>query len=67
IISNNLNIVMKALTSITILMAIPDIVSGIYGMNVTGLPMAYAWFPLSIIGVAVVIATIILITKGMFK
>ena len=34
VISNNLNIVMKVLASLTILMAIPTIMSGIYGMNV---------------------------------
>ena len=67
IISNNLNIVMKTLTSITILMAIPDIVSGIYGMNVAGLPFPSAWFPLTLIVVAVAIASILLLKKGMFK
>ncbi len=40
IISNNLNIVMKVLTAITILMAIPTMVSSFYGMNVAGLPFA---------------------------
>lgn len=40
IISNNLNIVMKVLTAVTILMTIPQIVSSFYGMNVTGLPFA---------------------------
>jgi len=34
IISNNLNIVMKFLASVTILMAIPTIIAGFYGMNV---------------------------------
>lgn len=34
IISNNLNIVMKLLASITIVMAIPSMVSGFFGMNV---------------------------------
>ncbi len=34
VISNNVNIVMKFLTSVTIVMAIPTIVSSIYGMNV---------------------------------
>ena len=34
VISNNLNIVMKVLASVTILLAVPTIVSGIYGMNV---------------------------------
>lgn len=38
VISNNLNIVMKVLASITILMAIPTIIGGIYGMNIP-LPM----------------------------
>ncbi|MEM3374173.1 MAG: magnesium transporter CorA family protein [Candidatus Woesearchaeota archaeon] len=34
IISNNLNIVMKFLTSVTIILAIPSIVTSFYGMNV---------------------------------
>ena len=34
VISNNLNIVMKVLASVTILMSIPTIISGIYGMNI---------------------------------
>lgn len=34
IISNNLNIVMKFLTSVTILLAIPSIIASFYGMNV---------------------------------
>ncbi|MDO5557311.1 MAG: magnesium transporter CorA family protein [Clostridia bacterium] len=39
IISNNLNIVMKILTTITIIMSIPTILSGYWGMNVE-LPLA---------------------------
>ncbi len=42
VIDNRLNNVMKYLTSITIVMAIPTIISGIYGMNVEG-----KWMPLS--------------------
>ncbi len=38
VISNNLNIVMKLLTSLTIIMTIPVLVASIYGMNVK-LPM----------------------------
>jgi len=38
VISNNLNMVMKFLTSITIVMAIPTIIYSYYGMNV-GLPL----------------------------
>lgn len=39
IISNNLNVVMKFLTSVTIVMSIPTIVTSFFGMNVT-LPFA---------------------------
>ena len=46
VISNNLNIVMKVLTSITIVMSIPNIIFSFYGMNVKSLPMANFWFPM---------------------
>ena len=42
VIDNRLNNVMKYLTSITIVMAIPTVISGIYGMNVDA-----RWMPLS--------------------
>lgn len=42
IINNRMNNIMKFLTSITLVMAIPTIISGIYGMNVSG-----RWMPLS--------------------
>ncbi|WRS26152.1 magnesium transporter CorA family protein [Oscillospiraceae bacterium MB08-C2-2] len=48
IISNNLNIVMKALTSITIVMAIPNMVFSFYGMNVTNLPFPNIITPLAL-------------------
>lgn len=49
VISNNLNIVMKVLASITIVISIPNIIAGFYGMNVQGLPLAqYFWFPIVI-------------------
>lgn len=38
VISNNLNIVMKLLTSITILISIPTLIASFLGMNVGGLP-----------------------------
>lgn len=38
VISNNLNLVMRFLTSITIVLAIPTIISGFWGMNVPGIP-----------------------------
>lgn len=40
VISNNLNVVMKKLTSLTIIFAIPTIVSGLWGMNVDGIPFS---------------------------
>lgn len=46
VISNNLNIVMKVLASVTIVISIPNIIAGFYGMNVVGLPLAqFWWFP----------------------
>lgn len=40
VMDNRLNNVMKALTSITLVMAIPTVISGIYGMNLKWLPFA---------------------------
>ena len=67
IISNNLNIVMKVLTAITILLAIPTMISGFYGMNVSGLPIPEFWFPSGLSLIAVLIVAIILIKSGMFS
>ena len=39
VISNNLNVIMKVLTSITILLTIPNIFFSFYGMNVANLPL----------------------------
>lgn len=66
VISNNLNIVMKVLTVITIVMAIPNIIFSFYGMNVAGLPFPQWWFPTGLAIVAFIIATIIFIKKDMF-
>lgn len=40
IMSNNLNIVMKKLTSITLIFALPTLISGLWGMNVGGIPFS---------------------------
>ena len=67
VISNNLNVIMKVLTSITILLTIPNIIFGFYGMNVAGLPVAqFWWFPLVIAGVAIVAVGVILKRKDLF-
>lgn len=66
VISNNLNIVMKVLTSITIVMAIPNIIFSFYGMNVVGLPFPVWWVPIAIATVSCLIAFWLLVKKDMF-
>lgn len=72
IIDNTLNQVMKVLTSITIIMSIPTIISGLYGMNVdtTGMPFANNFFGFAIIcaftlGICM-ISAVVLKKKGLF-
>lgn len=68
VISNNLNIVMKILASLTLIISIPTVISGIYGMNIIGgFPMdRFWWFPLVLSAVLMFIAYIILKKKNMF-
>lgn len=70
IISNNLNIVMKFLASITIIMTIPNIISSIYGMNFDWMPMmhnSYGFFIiLAVMGACCGIVAWILAKKDMF-
>ncbi|MDE6023821.1 MAG: magnesium transporter CorA family protein [Lachnospiraceae bacterium] len=64
VINNRLNNIMKYLASITIVMSIPTIISGLYGMNVDG-----RWMPLSttpygfgiICGITTLICAIVLV------
>lgn len=63
VISNNLNIVMKRLTIITILMAIPTIVFSYYGMNVDNLFLPSGWFALGLSAVAIGVLAIVLFKK----
>ncbi len=66
IISNNLNIVMKVLASITLILSIPTIISGIYGMNNPRIPMIeYWWFPLGLSAISMFVTWIILKHKNM--
>ncbi len=58
IISNNLNVVMKFLTAITIVLSIPTLIASIYGMNV---PLPFATSPH---GFAIVIGISLLISFG---
>ncbi|NMM61648.1 magnesium transporter CorA family protein [Clostridium sp. P21] len=70
VISNNLNIVMKLLASITIVMAIPNMIFSSFGMNFIGIPMASNphafWIAYGVSGVLCLIAIIILKKKGLF-
>ncbi len=66
VISNNLNIVMKGLATITIVISVPTIVSGFYGMNVTGIPVDTFWFPIALSSGLMVLLGYFLYKKGMF-
>jgi len=67
VISNNLNVIMKMLTSITILLTIPNIVYGFYGMNVLHLPLdQFWWFPLALSAAIVLVTWLILKIKDLF-
>ena len=65
IISNNLNIVMKVLASITLIISVPTVISGFYGMN-TELPFAdVPWFPWILSFILMIISYFILKKKDM--
>ena len=67
IIDNRLNNVMKYLTSITIVMAIPTIISGIYGMNVDEKWMPFAETPFGFGVICIIIVVICIITMLILK
>lgn len=58
IISNNLNVVMKTLTSITIILAIPTVISSFWGMNVA-VPFENTPFAFGIIALIAVATTLL--------
>ena len=66
VISNNLNIVMKVLASVTIVISIPNIIAGFYGMNVEGLPLSqFFWFPILLSGIIMAVVAFILHKRDM--
>lgn len=65
VISNNLNIIMKVMTSITILLTIPNIIFGFYGMNVYDLPLPYTGFVVAVTIILVSVAALILWKKDL--
>ncbi len=61
IISNNLNVVMKFLASVTIVMSVPTMVASFYGMNVA-LPLAsYPYAFAMTLGVSLVISLLVVL------
>ncbi len=70
IISNNLNITMKVLTSLTVVMAVPTIISSLWGMNVA-VPFSQSsagfWIVMGISVICAFFAFIFMYKKRMFK
>ena len=69
VISNNLNITMKTLTSLTALLSIPTIIASLWGMNVAVPFAGTAWGFWAVLGLAVVLAilaAVYMIRKNMF-
>ena len=70
IVSNNLNNVMKFLTSVTLIMTIPTLISSIMGMNVVFpfvINVYSFWIVMAVIIICTLIATIWLKNKNMLK
>jgi magnesium transporter len=60
IISNNLNVVMKFLASVTIVMSIPTIITGFFGMNVL-IPLTdQPWMYLAILGSILLVSILVI-------
>ena len=62
VISNNLNIVMKFLATVTIVMSIPTMVASFYGMNVKSIGMSFADHPQGffiVLGFAVALSLVV--------
>jgi magnesium transporter len=58
---------MKILASITIVISIPNIIAGFYGMNVSGLPFSqFFWFPVVLSVVLMAGVGYLLYKKDMF-
>ncbi|MCB6366254.1 magnesium transporter CorA family protein [Intestinibacillus massiliensis] len=69
VVSNNLNIIMKVLTVITIIMTIPNIIFGFYGMNIGDgtLPFGLFWWaPLVVTAIGCVFAWFCLKKKNLY-
>ena len=63
VLDNRLNNVMKTLTSVTLVMGIPTLVSGLYGMNVDvkWMPLAHTPHGFGLICIMIVIICIVML------
>lgn len=70
VISNNLNITMKTLTSLTVLLSIPTIIASLWGMNVSipfkDSPFGF-WLILGVAAIVALVAAFFMAKKNMFK
>jgi magnesium transporter len=70
VISNNLNLVMKLMTAVTIVMSIPTMISGYWGMNFDKIPLSHNpfgfWYAIGISILLCLTATVYLMKKKMF-
>lgn len=71
IISNNLNITMKVLTSLTAVLSIPTIIASLWGMNVGGIPFATHpagfWIVMGVALALSAVSFVFMAKKKMFK
>lgn len=65
VISNNLNVIMKVLTSLTIILTLPNIIFGFFGMNVE-LPAATIWVPALVTTALMLVTGLVLKKKDLF-
>ena len=66
VISNNLNIVMKFLTSITIVLSIPAIIAGLWGMNVENLPFSdspFGFWIIALLAILIALCSLLIMKK----
>jgi len=68
LISNNLNDIMRVLAGITIVIAVPTVISGLYGMNIEGGFMPFSqwwWFPCLLSAAVMAVVAYILKKRNM--
>ena len=67
VLDNRLNNVMKTLTSITLIMAVPTVISGIYGMNLNSEGMPLANSPFGFLAICLLIVVVCIVMMSFLK